>query len=393
MAWNRENKGMTGVMEIYKDRTVRVMELKSQGRRIMGYVCINPVLEMLTALDIVPYRILGNMDEPLIKVDSILPHVVCPFLRSIMELGLKGDYDFLDGAVMGHNCDVGQNLAFIWRTFIEEKQPFQYFLDYPHGVHPSALKKTKAILAEFQKSLEKFAGSKIALESLRKSVDLHNIQRALVRELYDLRKPDPPLISGTEILKVMVAVMSLPVEEGNALLREVMDEVKEREITVKKGPRLLIWGSILDDTALAGVIEELGAHVVMDDTCVGSRPYWSDVEITQDPLDGLTRRYLMDLRCPRTYREKEYGELKKSYSEDLENRFGYLGDFAGQWNVQGVILQSLRYCDIHGYEVPSVKDYFDHLGLPSIYLEHDYSKSGLAPIRTRIQAFLEMIDL
>ena len=76
---------------------------------------------------------------------------------------------------------------------------------------------------------------------------------------------------------------------------------------------------------------------------------------------------------------------------DLENRFGYLKDYVREWNVNGVILQSVRYCDTHGYEVPAVRDYLNSLGLPSVYLEHDYSQSSLAPLKTRIQAFLEVL--
>ena len=77
--------------------------------------------------------------------------------------------------------------------------------------------------------------------------------------------------------------------------------------------------------------------------------------------------------------------------DDLDNRFSHLKGFVKDWDVGGVILQSVRYCDIHGYEIPALKDYFVHLGLPSIYIEHDYSESSLAPLTTRIQAFLEML--
>ena len=134
------------------------------------------------------------------------------------------------------------------------------------------------------------------------------------------------------------------------------------------------------------MIEGLGAHLVMDDTCVGSRFYWPDVELTEDPLDGLARRYLVDLKCPRTFRQPG-----KDYQADLESRFGYLKDYARQWQVDGVILQSLRYCDIHGYEVPQVRDYLKGIGLPSLYIEYDYSQSAMAPLRTRLQAFLEVV--
>jgi len=213
-----------------------------------------------------------------------------------------------------------------------------------------------------------------------------------VRELYDLRKPDPPLISGTEIIQVMVAIMSLPVDEGTSLLREVIEEVKERQDgPTKKLVRLLLWGSIIHDTALIEMIESLDANVVMDDTCVGSRAYFADVELTDDPLDGLAYRYLVELKCPRTFREANPGDTSKDYMTDLEARFSYLGDFAKEWNASGVILQVIRYCDSHGYELPQLKDYLDSIGLPNIYLEHDYSKAALAPLKTRVQAFTEII--
>ncbi|MBA7698209.1 hypothetical protein ES703_106885 [subsurface metagenome] len=112
---------------------------------------------------------------------------------------------------------------------------------------------------------------------------------------------------------------------------------------------------------------------------------------TEDPLDGLAYRYLVELKCPRTFREAIFGETKKTHIADLESRFDYLRSYAKEWNVKGVVLQSLRYCDIHGYEVPGLKDYLDNIGLPSIYLEHDYSEAALAPLRTRVQAFLEVI--
>jgi benzoyl-CoA reductase/2-hydroxyglutaryl-CoA dehydratase subunit BcrC/BadD/HgdB len=109
--------------------------------------------------------------------------------------------------------------------------------------------------------------------------------------------------------------------------------------------------------------------------------------MTSDPLDGLAKRYLNDLKCPRTFRE-----TTSSFEEDQEVRFGYIKDYAKEWNVNGVILQSMKYCDTHGYEVPAIKAYFDRLGIPSLYLEHEYTMVALAPLKTRVEAFIEMIS-
>ncbi|MBI2832344.1 MAG: 2-hydroxyacyl-CoA dehydratase [Chloroflexi bacterium] len=386
-----ESKGLKRAKELYQDRPQRVKELKAEGKKVIGYLHLYPVLELLTAADLVPYAMLGDMREPITKADSCLPTIVCPFLRSIMDIGLKGRYDFLDGVVMAHMCEVGEKLAHVWRTYIH--LPYSFFLDTPHATYDSAVKQHKEQLKVFKKSLESSTGKEITLEKLREAIKLHNEQRALVRELYDLRKPDPPLISGVETLQVLIATMSIPVEEGNDLLRQVISDVKVRRDggPEKKPARLLLWGSMIDDTALVEVIESVGANLVMDDIWVGSSAYFSDVEVTEDPLDGLAYRYLMKLKCPRTFRGSAATDKKRDYMKDLEKRFGYLRDYARDWNVNGIILETIRYCDIHGYEVPGLRDYLDSVGLPNAYVEHDYSEAALAPIRTRIQGFVEVL--
>ena len=386
-----ESQGLSRVKEIYQDRAHRVKELKAEGKQVIGYLDIYPILEMMTALDLFPYRILGDISEPVTKADAYLPTVVCSLIRNIMDSGLKGKYDFLDGVVMAHTCEVAEKTAHIWRTYLNP--PYAYFIDTPHTTHAAAQKQHKMLLQDFKESLETFTGKELSADRLKQTIKVYNQQRTLVRDLYELRKPDPPLISGTETLQVMVALMSLPVTEGNELLRQVISEIKQR----KDGPslkpaRLLIWGSVIDNIALIDMIESIGANVVMDDISVGSRAYFSQVELTEDPLDGLAYRYLVGLRSPRTFRETILSETnRKDYMTDLENRFGYLKDYAEEWNVNGIILQAMRYCDIHGYEVPGLRDYLDNIGLPNIYLEHDYSEAALAQLRTRVQAFLEII--
>ncbi|UCB43233.1 MAG: 2-hydroxyacyl-CoA dehydratase [Dehalococcoidales bacterium] len=385
------SKGLLRAQEIYQDRSQRALELREQGKKIMGYLCIYPVLEMMTALDIVPYRIFGDMREPITRADAYMPSVNCPFLRSCLDLGLKEKYDFLDGIVTSHICDVGSSLSGIWNYTV--RTPFSHHIDTPHTLHETSLKQERGLLEDYRKALEDFTGHKMTTENLKKAIRVHNEQRALVRELYELKKPDPPLISGVETIRVIKAIQSIPVDEGNELLRDVISEVKERgDGPQTKSARLLLWGSILDDTALPEMIEGLDANVVMDDTCVGSRPYFNDVEVTGDVIDGLARHYLMDIKCPRTFRTRDYNDVRKDYMKDLEVRFSYLSDYARDWKTNGVILESVRYCDTHGYDVPGLRDYLDNLGIPSIYLEHDYTEGALAPLRTRVQGFLEIIS-
>jgi benzoyl-CoA reductase subunit C len=381
--------GLAKADAIYQDRTQRVLELQRDGKKIFGYLCIYPILEMLTAFDIVPFRLFGDISEPITRANNYLPTVVCPFLRSYLDLGLKGKYSFLDGIITSHVCDVGAGVPAIWNYAIST--PYTYHIDTPHTLRESAQEFHRQLMDSLQASLEEYTGRKLDPARLVEAIERHNEQRALVREMYELKKPEPPLVSGAETIRVIKAVQSLPVEEGNTLLREVIAEAKgRRDGPVKKTSRLMIWGSILDNTSLVEMIESLDANVVMDDTCVGSRPFFNDVKLTANPLDGLASHYLNHIKCPRTFQADYYAQ-QRDHVSDLKRRYGYLGDYARDWRVDGVIMEALKYCDTHGFEVPSLKDYFNEIGLPAIYLEHDYTLGIMSQLKTRVQGFLEII--
>jgi len=385
--------GLARAREICEDRAQRVRDLKEEGGTVMGYLCIYPPLEMVTALGMTPYRVFGNMREPVTEADRGLPVAFCPFVRSCLDLGVKKEYEFVDGMVATHACDAMEKAAHVWERMVEH--PYFHFIEIPTKVNSRAEAVFKGELLAFKKTLEHFARQEMSSEKLKDAIALHNEQRSLVRDLYELRKPDPPLISGPETLLMLKAAMSLPVGEANALLREVIEEVRTREEGPKAGlPRLLVWGSIVDDVRLMELIEKAGCNVVVDDTCVGSRAYWKDVDVTADPIDGITHHYLADIKCARTFfevAESEKSPISKDRSSDLDARFGYLKHMVDGWNVDGALVQSVKYCDTHGFDVPDVREYFSSIGVPNIYLEHDYTEGSLAPLRTRVQGFLEMI--
>ena len=62
-----------------------------------------------------------------------------------------------------------------------------------------------------------------------------------------------------------------------------------------------------------------------------------------------------------------------------------------EFKVKGVILLIYKYCDPYGFEVPAVRGFIESAGTPVLYMEDEYSVSSLARVKTRIEAFLEMI--
>jgi len=384
-----KSKGLSKAKEVYRNRSRRVKELKAEGKKVIGYPCVYVPIEMLTALDLVPYRTYGDIREPVTEADRALPTSFCPIIRSCFDCALKARDDFLDGIIVAHSCDPQEKTARLWESYIS--YPYFHFMDIPGTVRPEAMEYFKGQLSDLKKTLEAFTVKELSSDRLKAAIQSHNKQRALVRELYELTKPEPPLISGTEILQVIKALMSLPVAEGNELLAQVIGEVKDRTDGPERKPvRLIIWSSTLDDVEIMQIFET-GANVVIDESCGGIRAFRAKVKLTDDPLDGLAQYYLAEITCARTFRETVLGETRKDYLEDLEKRFGYLKDFALEWKVNGAIFLLVRYCDPFAFEVPSLKDYFDSIGIPSTYIEYDYAQGALAPLRTRVEAFLETI--
>jgi bzd-type benzoyl-CoA reductase N subunit len=371
-------RGLTTAQELYERRRSRAEDLSRKGKRVIGYFCSYTPVEIFTALDIVPYRIQGKVGRPIEQAGQYLETIVCPYVRSCFDLALSGEYDFLAGVVIPHTCDAMHRVYDIWKYYL--KPPYSYSLYVPHMTHPASYEFFQKEITNLKESLELFVNRHASETDILEAIQLHNRSRALLRELYKLRKSDPPLISGTEVMQVLVAGMTIPVQEFNELLWDVITEVRERKPDAERKPRLLISGSEVDDDDLIRLAEESGANVVMDDLCTGSRSFWQDVDPSKGAIAGLAERYL-GITCPRTYRPGKASQ-----------RFSYLGDFIREWNVQGVMLYTIRFCDTYQLDAPEMKDYIQSLGLPVLYLEDTYITSPVGQWKTRVEAFLETIE-
>lgn len=370
----------------YKDYGRRAKELQKGGKTIIGYVCSFVPLEFITASGGVPFRVRGNIHEPITKGDTLLETIVCPYYRSCFDLSVKEKYDFLSGMVIPHGCDSMVRSFSAWSYGLPF--PYFHFVNIPSVCEESSFEFFHAELDAFRKSLEKFTGKAIGEEDLKQAIGVHNENRDKAKALYELRKTDPPLISGTELTMVLTAGSSLPIEESNDLFDQVLSEAKKRGTPpLKRGPRILVDGACLDNIELIKLVEELGGNVVADTICNGARDHLPKTDMNEDPLDALSRRYLDKINCPKTYRANKTG----TFEGDAANRFGDIGAYAKAFNVDGAILYVYKYCDPFGFEVPARKAYYQSINVPLLHLEDIYSAGTMGQLRTRVQAFLEMI--
>lgn len=380
-----DGKGLATAEKYYTEYGLRARELRAEGKKVIGYMTALGPVEILTAAGVVPFRLKGFVSEPITKADAHMETICCPFVRNVFDAALKGKFDFLDGFVMPHLCDSIDRTNDVWSYNLN--LPYWHYLNVPHVHDDPSVEFMKSILRVLIKTLETFTGRKITDEAIAEAVKAHNENRRLMRGLYALRKTNPPLISGVEMMEVLVAAMSLPVEESSALIKDVTEEVKRRKaISDGNSPRLMLVGGQIDNAAVAEIIEKAGAWLVMDDITIGSKIYWPEADETTDPVQGIAERYLRKVKVATTY-----VETGDTYQENLDARFGHMKRYIEEFKVNGAILFIYKYCDPYGFDVPAMKSYIESTGTPVLYLEDEYSTSSLSRLKTRIEAFLEMI--
>ena len=383
---DKENNIFNTVERYYKDYGLRAKALKEEGKKIIGYVCSFVPLEIITGAECIPFRVRGSVYEPITTGDTLLETIVCPYYRSVFDLSVKGKYGFLSGMVIPHGCDSMVRSYSSWSYSL----PYSYFhfVNIPTVCDESSFEFFNAELNTFRKSLGKFTGKEITDEDLAKAIRIYNENRDKVKALYEFRKADPPLISGTELIMVLTVGSSLPIEESNGLFDQVLTEIDRREKSpLIKGPRIFIDGACLDNIELIKLVEELGGNVVADAICNGARDYFPRTDVGGNPIDALAHRYLDKVNCPKTYRANKAG----TFEGDIASRFGDIGAYTKEFKVDGAILYIYKYCDPFGFEVPARKAYYQSIHVPLLHLEDVYSAGTIGQLRTRIQAFLEMI--
>ena len=74
------------VERYYQDYGFRAKALKAEGRKIIGYICSMVPLEIITAAGCIPFRVRGDVHEPITTGDTLLETIVCPYYRSCFDL-------------------------------------------------------------------------------------------------------------------------------------------------------------------------------------------------------------------------------------------------------------------------------------------------------------------
>lgn len=147
--------------------------------------------------------------------------------------------------------------------------------------------------------------------------------------------------------------------------------------------RILITGTpmAVPNWKIHNIIETCGGAVVCEETCTGVRYFANEVnesgQTMEEQINALAERY-MKINCacftPNTDRMDDIVRLAKEYKAD------------------GVIDVTLKFCNCFATEDYFVQKRLEEEGIPCLSIETDYTDSDAQQLRTRISAFIEMLN-
>jgi benzoyl-CoA reductase/2-hydroxyglutaryl-CoA dehydratase subunit BcrC/BadD/HgdB len=357
---------------------------KAGGGKVVGYSCSFIPEEIITAAGLLPFRLRGVGTSSVSIGDSYFGPVNCSLPKCMLQLAGQGSYAFLDGAIISNGCDSMRRLEECWRKAADDHPGtlpgyYEYF-SVPHKAVDYSIDFYTQELGGMIKTIEKHFGVEITPESLKKALSLHNRGRALLKRLDAIRWRDEVPVTGEDAMAILIAGHAMPLAEWLGMLESLLGELENAPPVSAGKKRLMLVGSANDDVSFIRLIEEGGALVVADTVCFGSRTYASMVDETSEPVHSLASHYLSNSICPR---------MLGSYKE----RRAFITGLARDARADGIILQNVRFCDLHGSENGVLERDLEETGIPCMRLEREYGPLvETGRIRMRLDAFMERIS-
>ncbi len=144
-------------------------------------------------------------------------------------------------------------------------------------------------------------------------------------------------------------------------------------------PAIMIIGNFIAEEKLWEMLSTMNLKLASEDLCTSNRYFEKQVETSdsEDLLKSIAERYLNKPQCMRM--------------ADLSSKLVEIENNIVKNNIKGVIFITLKFCDNMLYSFPLLKQRLNDMGIPVLYLDIEYNNFSEGQIKTRVQAFLEML--
>ncbi len=375
------------VSEVHGLRIKELNDLREQGKKVVGAFCIYAPEEIAYAADATMVGLCGGADFSVPDAEAVLPRNLCPLIKSFYGFKLNRTCPYFQSSdlVVGETTCDGKKKVY---ELLNELVP-TYVLEVPHKPDTAQgkafwFKELEAFMVE----MEKLTGNKITAKKLKEAIELINDKRRALKRLSDLRANSPSPISGLDGLLIDQIGFMDDVKRFTSKVNELCDELDQRVskgegVADKDAPRIMISGSpmAVPNWKVHSIAESLGATVVAEESCVGTR-YFTDLV---EPKGENLKEMLWAI-------DEKYSKIPCACFTPNNRRIESITQLAKQFNVEGVIYYTLQNCHDYNVEGVKVERALKAQDLPMLKIETDYTMGDSEQIKTRIQAFMEILQ-
>lgn len=362
---------------------VRQWKEKNPGKKAIGWLPVWAPRELILAAGMLPVGVMGASDRlEIVKGDAYYQSYICHLPRSVLELGLNGSLDVLDGVLFPSTCDVIRNLSGMWRILFSQK--YVRYVDVPQNPEMSLggrffAEDLRAIAAE----LGEVSGTPVTDDSLRAAFATCNANRRAVHDLYALRVAKPWCVPSAELYLVVRAGALLPIEEHTALIREYMRLAAASATKPMDMARVTVRGCFCEQPPLDLIrtIERSGCWIMDDDWLIAWRWFKEDLPLDGDPFENMARVFVTDSpACPTMH--LAHGVKGAALKAEIKNT-----------GSEGVLFMAPSFCDPALLDQPMIQAAIEKAGIPWSALLYAENTGQFQVIREQAGTFADALKL
>jgi benzoyl-CoA reductase/2-hydroxyglutaryl-CoA dehydratase subunit BcrC/BadD/HgdB len=371
--------------EVHGLRIKELQDAKALGKKVIGTFCVFIPEEIVLAADAIQVGLCAGAEAGQEAAEKVLPRNTCALIKSFVGFKLSKLCPYIESCdlVVGETTCDGKKKAY---EIFADYAPV-YVMEIPQMKNACDRDLWKIEVMRFKNKIEEVTGKMITAEKLKAAIKLVNDRRRVLQRLNSLRAAVPTPISGRDvILANQISFYDDPVR-FTAKINELCDELEVRVksgegIVPKEMPRLMLSGCpmAVPNWKLPFVIESSGAVVIGEESCIGTRNTRDLVDESAQTLEAmitaLADRYLkIDCAC---------------FTPNQE-RLDHIVQMAKDLKVDGVIHYALSFCQPYTMEAYKVEKALKKADIPMLAMETDYSMEDIEQLKTRVEAFVEMV--
>jgi len=351
-----------------------VARWRAAGGKVAGHFQVYFPEEIVHAAGMLPFKVRGGPVEAM-QADSRFGSYLCSIVKTSLELALSKRV-VLDLFVTHPICDAARNLGAVWGRNFPYPCEILYLPQNANSAHAAAYLRDE--YDRLRRRVERVAGRPVTDDDLRNSIVVFNENRALLRELYAMRRETPWLVRVDEAYALVAVGGMIPREEHNALLRAVLPLLRARPAKRLDKVRVVFEGGFCEQPPL-DLLRAIGrsCDVVDDDLLIGLRWILEDVTANGGPLTALAHAYLEHS----SYSPVQH-DLRKPKEEMLLQRFRAAG-------AQAAIVTAAKMCEPGLEEQVAYARALEKEGVPFFVSEFEENMTSFEQLEVQLETFVE----